>query len=108
MGHGAPVARPRDCVPSEPSLALVAHSPLLNRAYVRADRPWDRARPAGTPARLKVLREVAMDVGAKHNQVVLSWLIGGDAPTTPLVHHPAPGRAQVHLPPDRVQARALH
>jgi hypothetical protein len=40
---------------------------------------------AGTPVRLKVLREVAAEVGATPNQVVLSWLIGGDIPMIPLV-----------------------
>jgi len=71
---------------SEPGLVLVAYSPLLSGAYVRADRrlgaEFDHA---GTPARLAALREVAGMVGATVNQVVLAWLIGGELPIIPLV-----------------------
>ncbi|GAA1142163.1 aryl-alcohol dehydrogenase-like predicted oxidoreductase [Kitasatospora gansuensis] len=71
---------------TEPQLALVAYSPLLAGAYARADRPltpgFDHA---GTPARLAALREVAAETGATPNQVVLSWLIGGEVPVIPLV-----------------------
>ncbi len=59
-------------------LPLVAYSPLLGGAYVRADKPlgveFDHA---GTPARLAALRAVAAETGATANQVVLAWLIGG-------------------------------
>ncbi|KUP95383.1 aldo/keto reductase [Thermobifida cellulosilytica] len=65
-------------------LALVAYTPLLYGAYVRADRelsrPYDHP---GTPARLAVLREVAAECGATPNQVVLAWLMGDG--TIPLV-----------------------
>jgi aryl-alcohol dehydrogenase-like predicted oxidoreductase len=70
----------------EPELALVAYSPLLGGAYVRADKPlgveFDHA---GTPVRLAALREVAKQTGATVNQVVLAWLIGGEIPMIPLV-----------------------
>jgi aryl-alcohol dehydrogenase-like predicted oxidoreductase len=69
-----------------PSLTLVAYSPLLSGAYVRADRPlgpeFDHA---GTAARLAALRSVAWETGATVNQVVLAWLMGGDPPVIPLV-----------------------
>jgi aryl-alcohol dehydrogenase-like predicted oxidoreductase len=69
-----------------PSLALVAYSPLLSGAYVRADRPlgpdFDHA---GTSARLAALRAVASQTGATVNQVVLAWLMGGEIPVIPLV-----------------------
>ncbi|MCA2220779.1 aldo/keto reductase [Nonomuraea aurantiaca] len=71
---------------AEPDLALVAYSPLLSGGYVRDDRPLGAAfEHAGTPPRLKALREVAQETGATVNQVVLAWLIGGEIPVIPLV-----------------------
>ncbi|MFC8343327.1 aldo/keto reductase [Streptomyces sp. NPDC057280] len=68
----------------EPALTLVAYSPLLKGAYTHPDRlPADFDHP-GTPARLKVLREVAQETGATVNQVVLAWQIGGALPIVPL------------------------
>jgi aryl-alcohol dehydrogenase-like predicted oxidoreductase len=70
----------------EPSLTLVAYSPLLSGAYVRADRPLGPEHDhSGTPPRLEALHEVAEETGATPNQVVLSWLMGGDLPVIPLV-----------------------
>jgi aryl-alcohol dehydrogenase-like predicted oxidoreductase len=67
-------------------LPLVAYSPLLSGAYVRADRPFDRELDhPGTPKRMAALRAIAKETGATVNQVVLSWLIGGDLPVIPLV-----------------------
>lgn len=75
-----------DYVRHDPALTLVAYSPLLSGAYVRDDRPLGHEHDhAGTPARLKALHEVAAETGATPNQVVLSWLIGGDVPVIPLV-----------------------
>ncbi|HEY3873049.1 MAG TPA: aldo/keto reductase [Actinocrinis sp.] len=79
----------RSYLRAEPQLAMVAYSPLLKGGYVRQDR-LDAAEFAefnhpGTPARLAVLHEVAKEAGATVNQVVLSWLIGADVPTIPLV-----------------------
>ena len=75
-----------DLVHASPELTLVAYSPLLSGAYVRADRvlgaEFDHA---GTPARLAALREVARAAGATVNQVVLAWLMGGELPVIPLV-----------------------
>ncbi|MCD7443403.1 aldo/keto reductase [Streptomyces lincolnensis] len=69
----------------EPGLTLVAYSPLLKGAYTHPDRlPADFDHP-GTPARLKVLREVAEETGATVNQVVLAWQLGADLPIVPLV-----------------------
>ena len=73
-------------VRASPELTLVAYSPLLSGAYVRADRPlgpeFDHA---GTSARLDALRSVAWETGATVNQVVLAWLMGGELPVIPLV-----------------------
>ncbi|MFF4588100.1 aldo/keto reductase [Streptomyces sp. NPDC001388] len=73
-------------VRANPSLTQVAYSPLLSGAYVREDKPLGPGfEHAGTPARLQAVREVAEETGASVNQVVLSWLMGGDIPVLPLV-----------------------
>ncbi|WP_077798648.1 aldo/keto reductase [Streptomyces sp. JHA26] len=70
----------------DPSLSLVAYSPLLNGSYGRADKPLDPGyQNAGTATRLAALAEVAAETGATRNQVVLAWLIGGEIPVIPLV-----------------------
>lgn len=73
---------------AERDLALVAYSPLLSGAYVRADkdRPLgSELDHSGTPPRLAALHAVAKETGATVNQVVLSWLIGGEVPVIPLI-----------------------
>ncbi|MEV4261238.1 aldo/keto reductase [Kribbella sp. NPDC049584] len=70
----------------EPGLTLVAYTPLLSGAYVRADKPMDELYDhAGTRARKIALDDVVQQTGATANQVVLSWLMGGDIPIIPLV-----------------------
>jgi aryl-alcohol dehydrogenase-like predicted oxidoreductase len=70
----------------EPGLTLVAYSPLLSGGYVRADKPLDELYDhAGTRARKIALDDVVRQTGATANQVVLSWLLGGDIPIIPLV-----------------------
>ncbi|WP_199424118.1 aldo/keto reductase [Actinotalea solisilvae] len=73
-------------VPGRPSLAVVAYSPLLQGAYVRADKPlfggYDHPT---THARVRVLHEVAAELGATPNQVALAWLLGGAVPVVPVV-----------------------
>jgi aryl-alcohol dehydrogenase-like predicted oxidoreductase len=70
---------------AEPALTAVAYTPLLSGAYSRPERkPPSEFDHPGTPARLAVLREVAAEAGATVNQVVLTWLIGGDIPMIPL------------------------
>ena len=67
-------------------LTLVAYSPLLSGAYVRADKPLGAEfEHAGTEARLAALRSVASETGATANQVVLAWLMGAELPVIPLV-----------------------
>ncbi|SMQ20663.1 Predicted oxidoreductase [Streptomyces sp. Ag82_O1-12] len=83
LGHAGPdlLGYLRD----EPGLTLVAYSPLLKGAYTRPERlPSDYDHP-GTPARLKVLHEVALETGATVGQVVLARQIGGPLPVVPLV-----------------------
>ncbi|MFI1586002.1 aldo/keto reductase [Embleya sp. NPDC020630] len=83
LGHAGPELL--SYLRAEPDLTLVAYSPLLGGAYARPDKPLppDYDHP-GTPARLAVLREVAQEVGATVNQVVLAWQIGGAFPIIPL------------------------
>jgi aryl-alcohol dehydrogenase-like predicted oxidoreductase len=76
-------------VRAEPQLTIVAYAPLLKGGYVRPDRlaaaEFGEYRHPGTPVRVAALREVAKGAGATVNQVVLAWLIGGEAPVIPLV-----------------------
>jgi aryl-alcohol dehydrogenase-like predicted oxidoreductase len=83
LGHAGPELL--SYLRAEPDLTLVAYSPLLAGAYTREDKPLpaDYDHP-GTPARLKVLREVAREADATVNQVVLAWQIGADLPVIPL------------------------
>jgi aryl-alcohol dehydrogenase-like predicted oxidoreductase len=70
----------------ERDLTLVAYTPLLSGSYVRADKPLDELYDhAGTRARKIALDDVVQQTGATANQVVLSWLMGGDIPIIPLV-----------------------
>ncbi|GAB6938228.1 aldo/keto reductase [Isoptericola variabilis] len=67
-------------------LTVVAYSPLMQGALVRDDRPlWDGFDHPTTHERLRVLREVADEIGATPNQVVLAWLLGGPVPVVPIV-----------------------
>jgi aryl-alcohol dehydrogenase-like predicted oxidoreductase len=68
----------------EPDLTLVAYSPLLTGGYVRPEKLQRAYDHPGTPARTKVLREVARETGATVNQVVLAWQLGGPLPIVPL------------------------
>ncbi|WP_328836021.1 aldo/keto reductase [Streptomyces europaeiscabiei] len=81
---GAATAELLSYLEAEPALTLVAYSPLLKGGYVRPDElPSDYDHP-GTPARTKVLGEVARETGATVNQVVLAWQLGGRFPIVPL------------------------
>ncbi len=84
LGHAGPGLL--SYLRAEPGLTLVAYSPLLRGAYTRPDveLPGDFDHP-GTPARMRVLREVAQETGATVNQVVLAWQIGAQLPIIPLV-----------------------
>jgi aryl-alcohol dehydrogenase-like predicted oxidoreductase len=75
-----------DYVRTEPELTLLGYSPLLAGAYVRADRPVpEQYDHAGTTTRLAVLREIAAELGATANQVVLAWMLAGDPPALPIL-----------------------
>ncbi|WP_433243827.1 aldo/keto reductase [Streptosporangium sp. CA-135522] len=75
-----------DYLRSEPDVTLWAYNTLMAGAYTRRDRPIPEGYDhPGTTHGLAVLREVAGELGATVNQVVLAWLIGGDLPTIPIV-----------------------
>jgi aryl-alcohol dehydrogenase-like predicted oxidoreductase len=64
-----------DYVRERPDVTLWAYSTLLSGAYTRDDRPLDeRYRHSGTDARLALLADVADQLGATQNQIVLAWL----------------------------------
>jgi aryl-alcohol dehydrogenase-like predicted oxidoreductase len=67
-------------------LSLLAYSPLLKGVYARPDQALPAAYDHPTnQARLAVLSEVAAELGATPNQVVLAWLMGGRPPVVPIV-----------------------
>ncbi|MET8868219.1 aldo/keto reductase [Nonomuraea sp. NPDC004580] len=67
-----------DYLAAEPGITLWAYNTLMFGAYTRQDRPIpDIYHHPGTTRRLAALREVAGELGATPNQVVLAWLIGG-------------------------------
>lgn len=84
-GHTLVTDETLDYVRTE-GLGLVAYTPLLMGSYVRADVPLAEAYDhPGTPRRLGAVREVAAELGATPNQVVLAWLLGHDPQVIPLV-----------------------
>ncbi|GAA3107823.1 MULTISPECIES: aldo/keto reductase [Nonomuraea] len=67
-----------DYLAAESGITLWAYNTLMFGAYTRQDRPIpDIYHHPGTTRRLAALREVAGELGATPNQVVLAWLIGG-------------------------------
>ena len=65
--------------------SLLAYSPLLGGAYTRDDRNPEEYRGAEAAERLRVLKEVAAEVGATPNQVVLTWMMQGTPTVIPLI-----------------------
>ena len=67
-------------------LALIGYSVLLQGAYTRSDRPVP-AQYAGPEAdqRLAALGQVAQELGADPNQVVIAWMRQSDPPVLPIV-----------------------
>ncbi len=68
-------------------VTLVAYAALLGGSYGRPERPFPAelgyAQPAAY-ARFQVLRQVAQEVGATPNQIVLAWLLQQDPIIIPL------------------------
>ena len=75
----------RDYCASE-GVRLLAYSPLLHGAYVRADREFsEQYRGPDTDARMATLRAVAEETGATLNQIVLAWMARSEPAVIPLV-----------------------
>jgi aryl-alcohol dehydrogenase-like predicted oxidoreductase len=85
-GHQLATADSLDYVRQDKDLALWAYTSLLSGSYVRPDRPLpENYEHPGTARRLAVLGQVAGELGATRNQVVLAWLLGGDPAVSPIV-----------------------
>jgi aryl-alcohol dehydrogenase-like predicted oxidoreductase len=83
--YGSVTAETLDYARAE-RLDVWAYTPLLGGSYVRADRPLPEAYDhPGTTRRLAVLDDIADELGATRNQVVLAWLIGSSPSITPIV-----------------------
>ena len=71
--------RSRDITP-------LAYSVLLSGAYTRPERAVaEQYASTDTDIRLVTLRDVAAEVGATPNQVILAWMLQGDPPVLPLI-----------------------
>lgn len=81
---------------------LFAYSPLLQGLYSRGGRPTAEYAHAANRTRLQVLREVAGELGATANQVVLAWMLA----TRPGVI-PIPGASSVAQIDEIIGATAL-
>jgi len=79
-------------------LTLLPYSVLLAGAYTRPDRsiPAQHASPHNEK-RLEILRDVAREIGASPNQVVLAWMLQGSPPMIPLIAASNEGQLQDNL-----------
>jgi aryl-alcohol dehydrogenase-like predicted oxidoreductase len=85
-GHQLATPDSLDYIRHEKDLSLWAYTSLMNGSYTRPERPFPEVyEHAGTVRRLAVLGDVAGELGATRNQVVLSWLLGGDPAVSPIV-----------------------
>lgn len=75
-----------DYASAQGDVQVLAYTPLLKGAYVRpeVELPLTYDHPSNA-ARLAVLREVAAELGATPNQVVLAWMIQGRPPVIPII-----------------------
>jgi aryl-alcohol dehydrogenase-like predicted oxidoreductase len=73
-------------VDGRPPLTITAYSPLHQGAFTRSDKPlWEPMRHPSSYERVRVLREVAAELGATPNQVALAWLLGAATPVIPVI-----------------------
>ena len=77
---------------------ILPYTPLLRGAYVREDRPIPSPyRGPHTDIRLAVLHEVARELGATANQVVLAWMMHRQPPLLPVFSARNPEQMQENL-----------
>jgi aryl-alcohol dehydrogenase-like predicted oxidoreductase len=88
-------------------MRLLAYSPLLGGAYIRADRafPTQYLGP-DTEARMAALQAVSMEVGATANQVVLAWMAQSDPAVIPLLGTSTVDQLQENLRAQEVKLSA--
>ncbi len=68
------------------NMTLLAYSALLKGTYTRADRPTPKGYDnPDNGQRLQVLNQVAGEIGATANQVVLCWMIQSSPSVLPLI-----------------------
>ena len=73
-------------IDGRPPLTITAYSPLHQGAFTRDDKPmWPAMRHASNRDRVRVLHDVAAELGATPNQVALAWLLGTDVPVIPVI-----------------------
>ncbi|MDW4910793.1 aldo/keto reductase [Streptomyces sp. ADMS] len=71
---------------AHPEFTLLAYSPLLSGAYTREERTVpDFYRHPGLPQRMRTLMEVAAELGATPNQVVLAWMMQSEPAWLPVL-----------------------
>jgi len=64
---------------------MLPYTPLLRGAYVRADRPIPATYSGpDLKARIAALKEVAQELNATQNQVVLAWMMHRQPPLLPV------------------------
>ncbi|MCK0116397.1 aldo/keto reductase [Isoptericola sp. S6320L] len=72
-------------VPGRPALSVVGYGPLQAGALMRDDKGlYHDADHPGSVHRVRVLRDVAREIGATPAQVALSWMMGGEVPVVPV------------------------
>ena len=77
---------------------MLSYTPLLRGAYVRKDRPIpDPYVSRDTDARLAVLKEIANELAATPNQVVLAWMMHRQPPIIPVFSARTPTQMQENL-----------
>lgn len=76
LGHLHATEETLDYLRCQPDLTLWAYNSLLAGGYTRPDKPIQPAYDhPGTAKRLAALDQVAEEIGATRNQVVLAWLL---------------------------------
>ncbi|MDJ0591677.1 MAG: aldo/keto reductase [Pleurocapsa sp. MO_226.B13] len=77
---------------------MLPYTPLLRGAYVRSDRPIPLPYlGSDTDLRLSVLQEVARELGATVNQVILAWMMQRQPPLIPVFSAGNPQHMQENL-----------
>ena len=88
-------------------IRMLAYSPLLSGAYVRADRAFpDQYLGPDTDARVAALRAVSEEAGATDNQVVLAWMAQSDPAVIPVFGASTVDQLQENLGAQEVELSA--